>query len=175
MLRIFIHPCCCFWGGGKSRGSGLSLDCSRQSRSEEQWGLGRREVRSWGVFQAVATRYAPLLFPHNHNYTYNTPGGITNRATLSLSTLSFSCKKWKINNFGNKEWRKRNPPSPFYTGEHYIVTSWEIIFSASYPMIRFSDMDENMRREVMDVCTSACERHTANNELVSARSIVYNS
>ena len=42
-------------------------------------------------------------------------------------------------------------------------------------MIRFSDMDENMRREVMDVCTSACERHTANNELVSARSILHNS
>ena len=34
-------------------------------------------------------------------------------------------------------------------------------------MIRYSDMDENMKKEVMEVCTTACERHTANNELVS--------
>ena len=34
-------------------------------------------------------------------------------------------------------------------------------------MIRYSDMDDNMKKEVMDVCTTACERHTANNELVS--------
>ena len=33
-------------------------------------------------------------------------------------------------------------------------------------MIRYSDMDDNMKKEVMDVCTTACERHTANNELV---------
>ena len=37
----------------------------------------------------------------------------------------------------------------------------------SYPMVRYTDMDEAMRKEVMDVCTNACERHTANNELVS--------
>lgn len=35
----------------------------------------------------------------------------------------------------------------------------------SYPMVRYSDMDEAMKKEVMDVCTNACERHTANNEL----------
>ena len=45
----------------------------------------------------------------------------------------------------------------------------------SYPMVRYTDMDEAMRKEVMDVCTNACERHTANNELVSARSTIYNS
>lgn len=33
-------------------------------------------------------------------------------------------------------------------------------------MIRYSDMDETMKKEVMEVCTTACERHTANNELV---------
>ena len=33
-------------------------------------------------------------------------------------------------------------------------------------MIRYSDMEDNMKKEVMDVCTTACERHTANNELV---------
>ena len=27
-------------------------------------------------------------------------------------------------------------------------------------------MDEAMKKEVMDVCTTACEKHTANNELV---------
>ena len=34
-------------------------------------------------------------------------------------------------------------------------------------MVRYTDMDEAMRKEVMDVCTNACERHTANNELVT--------
>ena len=28
-------------------------------------------------------------------------------------------------------------------------------------------MDEAMKKEVMDVCTTACEKHTANNELVN--------
>ena len=36
----------------------------------------------------------------------------------------------------------------------------------SYPLVRYTDMDEGMRKDVMDVCTMACERHTANNELV---------
>ena len=36
----------------------------------------------------------------------------------------------------------------------------------SYPLIRYTDMDEGMRKDVMEVCTVACERHTANNELV---------
>lgn len=35
----------------------------------------------------------------------------------------------------------------------------------SYPMVRYTDMDEVMRRDVMDVCTLACERHPANNEM----------
>jgi hypothetical protein len=38
----------------------------------------------------------------------------------------------------------------------------------SYPMVRYTDMEDPMRREVMDVCTLACERHPSNNEMVSA-------
>jgi hypothetical protein len=37
----------------------------------------------------------------------------------------------------------------------------------SYPMVRYTDMEDPMRREVMDVCTLACERHPSNNEMVS--------
>ena len=135
-------------------------------------------MRSWGkqksVFQAAATtRYTPLLFPHNHNYTYTTllspglgPGGITNRVKLSLSTLAFSCKKCKINNFGNKTWTRKRPQSQSYTGENQCVNLNKNLCPSSYPMIRYSDMEDNMKKEVMDVCTTACERHTANNELV---------
>ncbi len=36
----------------------------------------------------------------------------------------------------------------------------------SYPMVRYTDMEELMRRDVMDVCTLACERHPSNNEMV---------
>ena len=36
----------------------------------------------------------------------------------------------------------------------------------SYPMIRYTDMEESMKKDVMEVCTNACEKHTANNELV---------
>jgi hypothetical protein len=35
-------------------------------------------------------------------------------------------------------------------------------------MVRYTDMEDPMRREVMDVCTLACERHPSNNEMVSA-------
>eukprot|EP00092_Neocalanus_flemingeri_P039736 GFUD01043274.1.p1 GENE.GFUD01043274.1~~GFUD01043274.1.p1 ORF type:complete len:102 (+),score=30.40 GFUD01043274.1:114-419(+) len=35
----------------------------------------------------------------------------------------------------------------------------------SYPMVRYTDMDETMKRNVMEVCTTACEKHTANNEI----------
>ena len=40
-------------------------------------------------------------------------------------------------------------------------------------MIRYSDMEETMKKEVMEVCTNACEKHTANNELVRDLSIFY--
>ena len=33
-------------------------------------------------------------------------------------------------------------------------------------MVRYTDMEENMRKDVMEVCTNACEKHTANNEMV---------
>ena len=42
-------------------------------------------------------------------------------------------------------------------------------------MVRYTDMDETMRKEVMEVCTSACEKHTANNEMVSSKHKVQNS
>jgi len=35
----------------------------------------------------------------------------------------------------------------------------------SYPLVRFTDMDEQMKKDVMDICTLACERHTSNNEM----------
>ena len=28
-------------------------------------------------------------------------------------------------------------------------------------------MEETMKKEVMDICTNACEKHTADNELVT--------
>ncbi len=34
-------------------------------------------------------------------------------------------------------------------------------------MVRYTDMDENMKRDVVEVCNLACEKHTANNEMVS--------
>ena len=34
-------------------------------------------------------------------------------------------------------------------------------------MIRYTDMEENMKKEVMELCTNACEKHAANNELVN--------
>ena len=33
-------------------------------------------------------------------------------------------------------------------------------------MVRYTDMDETMKKDVMEVCTNACEKHTANNEMV---------
>ena len=35
-------------------------------------------------------------------------------------------------------------------------------------MVRYTDMDENMKKDVMEVCTNACEKHTANNEMVQS-------
>ena len=34
-------------------------------------------------------------------------------------------------------------------------------------MVRYTDMDEHMRKDVVEVCNLACEKHTANNEMVS--------
>ena len=34
-------------------------------------------------------------------------------------------------------------------------------------MVRYSDMDEMTRKDVMEVCTNACEKHTNNNEMVN--------
>ena len=49
------------------------------------------------------------------------------------------------------------------SGNRIIIV---IMVCCSYPMVRYTDMDENMRKDVMEVCTNACEKHTANNELV---------
>lgn len=34
----------------------------------------------------------------------------------------------------------------------------------TYPMVKETDMGEGMKADVMDICTSACERHAENNE-----------
>jgi len=34
----------------------------------------------------------------------------------------------------------------------------------TYPMVKESDMSEEMRGEVMDICGTACEKHATNNE-----------
>eukprot|EP00794_Sanderia_malayensis_P008801 gene8801-9742_t len=34
----------------------------------------------------------------------------------------------------------------------------------SYPLIRYSDMSEEMRTEAMELCVTACEKFSANNE-----------
>lgn len=38
----------------------------------------------------------------------------------------------------------------------------KILFT--YPMVKETDMNEDMRSEVMDICVNACEKHTSNNE-----------
>ena len=34
----------------------------------------------------------------------------------------------------------------------------------TYPMIRYSDMSEDMRAETLEVCVNACEKHSLSNE-----------
>merc|ERR1712018_471471 len=34
-----------------------------------------------------------------------------------------------------------------------------------FPMVRYTDMDEDMKKEVMEICNTACDNHAANNEL----------
>lgn len=34
----------------------------------------------------------------------------------------------------------------------------------SYPLIRYSDMNDEMRTEAMELCVTACEKFSANNE-----------
>jgi len=34
-----------------------------------------------------------------------------------------------------------------------------------FPMVRYTDMDEDMKKEVMEICNNACDSHAANNEL----------
>jgi Dynein light chain type 1. len=38
----------------------------------------------------------------------------------------------------------------------------KILFT--YPMVKETDMNEDMRSEVLDICVNACEKHTSNNE-----------
>ena len=58
--------------------------------------------------------------------------------------------------------------APLYKPLIWIILNYFTInsFLLSYPMVRYTDMDEVMKKEVMEVCTNACEKHTANNELV---------
>ena len=41
-------------------------------------------------------------------------------------------------------------------------SSKRILFT--YPMIKQTDMSEDMRAEVLEMCVNACEKHTSNNE-----------
>jgi dynein light chain 4 len=41
-------------------------------------------------------------------------------------------------------------------------SSKRILFT--YPMIKQTDMSEEMRAEVLEMCVNACEKHTSNNE-----------
>jgi len=34
----------------------------------------------------------------------------------------------------------------------------------TYPMVKETDMTESMKADVMDICSTACERHSDNNE-----------
>ena len=34
----------------------------------------------------------------------------------------------------------------------------------TYPMIKQTDMNEDMRGDVLEICVNACEKHTSNNE-----------
>ena len=34
----------------------------------------------------------------------------------------------------------------------------------TYPMVKETDMNEDMRSEVLEMCVNACEKHTSNNE-----------
>merc|ERR1712037_624028 len=34
-----------------------------------------------------------------------------------------------------------------------------------FPMVRYTDMDDDMKKEVMEICNTACDNHAANNEL----------
>ena len=34
----------------------------------------------------------------------------------------------------------------------------------TYPMVKQTDMSDDMKAEVMEMCVNACEKHTTNNE-----------
>jgi dynein light chain 4 len=37
----------------------------------------------------------------------------------------------------------------------------------NFPLIKYSDMNEELRMEAMELCVTACEKHAANNELAA--------
>ncbi len=37
----------------------------------------------------------------------------------------------------------------------------------SLPSVQYTDMEENMRDQVMEICNSACDTHAENNEMCS--------
>ncbi|CAB4054938.1 DNAL4 [Lepeophtheirus salmonis] len=58
--------------------------------------------------------------------------------------------------------------SPMDKKSDLLQTNTEIEASRrniyTYPMIKRSDMNEDMQNEVLETCVNACERHSVNNE-----------
>ena len=86
-------------------------------------------------------------------------------------TISIPCKNITFN--PNRNWIELSDCNNrvfYFSLQIYFKYPYNVLIRKylifSYPMVRYSDMDEAMKKEVMDVCTNACERHTANNELV---------
>ena len=43
----------------------------------------------------------------------------------------------------------------------------EAISTNCFPTVRYTDMEEDMKKEVMEICNGACEAFASNNELCS--------
>ena len=39
--------------------------------------------------------------------------------------------------------------------------------NCSFPMVRYTDMEEEMKKEVMEICNGSCETYAKNNEMCS--------
>ena len=46
-----------------------------------------------------------------------------------------------------------------------------IIFT--YPMVAYTDMEESLKTDVLEICTNACEKYINDNQSVSSNNIIY--
>ena len=46
-----------------------------------------------------------------------------------------------------------------------MMNSEKMTGNYSFPMVRYTDMDEEMKKDVMEVCNGACEKYAKNNEM----------